>query len=244
MDRHTHKRQYQPSITSFFSSENFQSQQHSHVERPRHHHSHIDHQTQSTLLSLGMRIRKAVPEGYKTHKTLPSTPLYSYSSPQPRPAPVVRQRELAPLCGLFKVGGLVPPPDAFTNTHRDTEEPELTFESSQESNFSIQTEPDVRLEDALLFGGPVGSTSKNKRRHEHEDSDGDFEDFMPDWHMTSPGKAFPGRVFARPRRKFVQSSTPTTNFVGGMEQDLEFDFEEASFLQDWNDAEGEVEMIL
>ncbi|PSK53862.1 S-phase delaying protein 1 [Elsinoe australis] len=40
-------------------------------------------QIQSSLLNVGMRVRKSVPEGYKTHKTLPPSLLHSSSQPAP-----------------------------------------------------------------------------------------------------------------------------------------------------------------
>ncbi|CAK7241537.1 MAG: hypothetical protein STHCBS139747_002999 [Sporothrix thermara] len=82
---------------------------------------------QANLLAVGMRVRKSVPEGYKTGKeegetaprpraamaatatyALPSYSSYSAANPTPslaRSAGAV-QRELTPFCGLHKVGGL------------------------------------------------------------------------------------------------------------------------------------------
>lgn len=64
---------------------------------------------QSNLLSVGMRVRKSVPEGYKTsgHSafklwTDDSITLSSAKSPAPRSA----SRELLPFCGINRVGGL------------------------------------------------------------------------------------------------------------------------------------------
>lgn len=70
---------------------------------------------QSNLLSVGMRVRKSVPEGYKTgdysaftlfseHSTPPLTPDRSFAQ-----SPSIRQhcapKELAPFCGIMKTGG-------------------------------------------------------------------------------------------------------------------------------------------
>jgi hypothetical protein len=88
---------------------------------------------QADLLSVGMRVRKSVPEGYKTHKTatLPSiqTTLSkggpvatlngdAYSVKPPReavPDVLQHQRELLPFCGLLKIGGFAEQP--VTNVH-------------------------------------------------------------------------------------------------------------------------------
>jgi hypothetical protein len=96
---------------------------------------------QADLLSVGMRVRKSVPEGYKTHKigplSLPSiqttlsnghsrttttthtatiTETYSVKPPRdPVPDALQHQRELLPFCGLHKIGGYAEQP--VTNGH-------------------------------------------------------------------------------------------------------------------------------
>jgi hypothetical protein len=85
-----------------------------------------------------MRIRKAVPEGYKQHKTSSSaTPLPTIQTTlttsnlasistnissstttitrEPVAAPLLHQRELLPFCGLHKIGGYAEQPT--TNVH-------------------------------------------------------------------------------------------------------------------------------
>ncbi|KAE9570814.1 hypothetical protein CGMCC3_g13105 [Colletotrichum fructicola] len=115
---------------------------------------------QSNLISVGMRIRKSVPEGYKTG-TYSSFKLWSDSSPVSGPA-VVRttptgttprkqrsaassQRELMPFCGINKVGGLSAQPmtadeDEFSS---DNDVPALDdmpgLSSSQESVESVES---------------------------------------------------------------------------------------------------------
>ena len=127
-DTHQAKRQYQPPITHFLAPAAQQS------DRSHHHRAQysrdkgptLDASTQASLLNVGMRIRKAVPEGYKTHKT-------AASSTEPRRPAVVSAvpyfasgggagiggggggggsssgpRGLVPFCGLHKIGGLRP----------------------------------------------------------------------------------------------------------------------------------------
>ncbi|KAJ4360086.1 uncharacterized protein N0V89_000645 [Didymosphaeria variabile] len=155
--QHRSKRPYQPPITSFFTSYDFGHSSDSDSERgpgpntrkrisasgAKHQHQHQQHphqlpgSVQSDLLSVGMRVRKSVPEGYKTHKTLslPSiqttltmspngastttmTTIKEYSVKPPRepvPAHVQHQRELLPFCGLQKIGGYAEQP--VTNVH-------------------------------------------------------------------------------------------------------------------------------
>ena len=98
---------------------------------------------QTNLLSVGMRIRKSVPEGYKTGSSYgafalwdesaaatcrPSTPkqqqypqsIYSSSSPaaesRARSNAFSSPRELLPFCGIHKVGGLGTQPETETET--------------------------------------------------------------------------------------------------------------------------------
>ncbi|KAF9695431.1 hypothetical protein EKO04_006568 [Ascochyta lentis] len=159
-EQHRKKRQFQPSITSYFhtahdysdndSSDADDNHNHDyqrggprlrHIPRPTPHHPtlapQLPDQVQSSLLSVGMRVRKSVPEGYKTPKTaLPAlqtttysqTPLRkshaAFSTPalEPMKIPVdtlastlQHQRELLPFCGLNKIGGYAEQPT--TNQH-------------------------------------------------------------------------------------------------------------------------------
>lgn len=159
---HRDKRPFQPSITSYFyvredSSDgefddergpgpitrNPQTTQLRLGERGRKHRDResvipaVPTTVQADLLSVGMRVRKSVPEGYKTHKTnsgmgLPSiqttlargqaanttTNGDAYSVKPPRdavPEAFQHQRELLPFCGLHKIGGYAEQP--VTNVH-------------------------------------------------------------------------------------------------------------------------------
>ncbi|TVY54961.1 hypothetical protein LSUE1_G009130 [Lachnellula suecica] len=106
---HQSKRPYtgsQPSITSYFSpslpgSITATSQQ------PHEPPTSV----QSNLLSVGMRVRKSVPEGYKVGAYSAFTLFSDNTSPPASPASKgtrgrPRARELTPWCGVLKVGGL------------------------------------------------------------------------------------------------------------------------------------------
>lgn len=145
--QHRDKRLFQPSITSFFSSEHddegTSSAAHPAPAWPKTTPKQrapafpsVPGTVQSDLLSVGMRVRKSVPEGYKTHKTLglPSiqttmsttshrshkstttttsaTAHVSSASPprEPVPSALQHQRELLPFCGLHKIGGYAEQP--------------------------------------------------------------------------------------------------------------------------------------
>ncbi|KAK5002291.1 hypothetical protein LTR28_011599, partial [Elasticomyces elasticus] len=112
MAAHMRKRPFQPSITSYFDRR----------ENPTSHQSHESGSVspllppphvQASLLSVGMRVRKSVPEGYKTHKTTPAQAGFDVSTrhgtsatmSQDTSRTVTRSSELKPFCGLHKVGG-------------------------------------------------------------------------------------------------------------------------------------------
>ncbi|KAK5991175.1 hypothetical protein PT974_09453 [Cladobotryum mycophilum] len=99
---------------------------------------------QANLLSVGMRVRKSVPEGYKTagssafklwtDNTAPLTMTNAKVAPAARSV----SRELLPFCGINKVGGMDTQPE-FQYEEDEVPEldavPELTM--SQESTDSI-----------------------------------------------------------------------------------------------------------
>ena len=124
------KRPFQPTIDTFFGRagrSDFHTQQH---QEPWQPYSALPPDIQSSLLSVGMRIRKAVPEGYKTHR--PPPPPSSSSGDRPVAA-TARPAELLPFCGLHKVGGLGVqdgPVDAFAYADAG---PSSSLFSSQES---------------------------------------------------------------------------------------------------------------
>jgi Ribonucleotide reductase inhibitor len=136
-DTHQAKRQYQPPITHFLAPAAQQSDRshHHRAQQPRNERAALDASTQASLLNVGMRIRKAVPEGYKTHKTAASTaeprrPAAVSAVPPFAPGgsgslPSSGPRELTPFCGLHKVGGLRQqeepwPPSAWPNGSQDS----------------------------------------------------------------------------------------------------------------------------
>ncbi|KAF2624886.1 hypothetical protein BU25DRAFT_413068 [Macroventuria anomochaeta] len=156
-EQHRKKRQFQPSITSYFHtaqdcSDNDSSDADNdyqrggprlrHIPQAKPHHPTLapvlPDQVQSSLLTVGMRVRKSVPEGYKTPKTvLPSLQPTTAQTPLRKPHNAFReanptleamkipvdtlastlqhQRELLPFCGLNKIGGYAEQPT--TNPH-------------------------------------------------------------------------------------------------------------------------------
>jgi hypothetical protein len=147
-DRHPHKRPFQPSITSYFARDDSafsdsDDQDDIHLRgltpitrsRPQHQVREalappLPGPVQTDLMQVGMRVRKSVPEGYKTHHNkmmaLPSiqttlshpnstTTTITLDVKASIPDEVIHQRELLPFCGLQKIGGFAEQPT--TNIH-------------------------------------------------------------------------------------------------------------------------------
>ncbi|KAK4250891.1 ribonucleotide reductase inhibitor-domain-containing protein [Corynascus novoguineensis] len=90
----------------------------------------IPPQVQTDLLNVGMRVRKAIPEGYKTGSAYSAFTLWDESTGDPvKPQPTATTssaaftstiRELEPFCGLNKVGGLAFQPAYHPNSRSVT----------------------------------------------------------------------------------------------------------------------------
>ncbi|MCJ1320056.1 hypothetical protein MMC15_005393 [Xylographa vitiligo] len=159
---------------------------------------------QASLLQVGMRVRKSIPEGYKTHVGKKSTTTTKASPTQPAPINP-SSSELTPFCGINKVGGY------GYQLHVDSEE--SCFPSSQESSASSM--------------GPPASPPTTKKRGWSVGSDDLAEHIKTFRESMSP----PLRPIAQPKTRVRRS--PRSNAWGGYEHDvMEWDdFEEAQFLQ-------------
>lgn len=228
-DTHIRKRPYQPSITSYFNH-NSRDGSISQSLRPASTLSPpLPAETQASLLSVGMRVRKSVPEGYKTHKTLgiagfpfPSTAPAKRSSGAEWQGSSTGARELTPFCGLHKTGGWaaqeVPSSSAPAVMHRgnDVGVPELDFSqdtlASTQRSFASSGSPDV---------------SSRKRTYE-EDAEEEIDAFF---HEVDAEEA-EARRMARDDRAIAKMKGPSGKApVGGPLKVVgEDDFEDAAFL--------------
>ena len=173
--RHS-KRPFQPSISSFFGRRDVECSQVS-WSRPALPPAAppLPASVQSSLLQVGMRVRKAVPEGYKNE---PVNRLGTRSTfPYARDAFTSSNRaigglsshapaaELTPYCGLHKVGGHSVP--ASSERPAPFFSPSLfndgAFGSSQESTDSTVSADSMPAQWTI----PCGSS--HKRRFEDED---------------------------------------------------------------------------
>ncbi|KAF2155299.1 hypothetical protein K461DRAFT_292170 [Myriangium duriaei CBS 260.36] len=156
---HTRKRPVQSSkITSFFPPSLTSST--STPATPSYSSPVLPTQVQSSLLNVGMRVRKSVPEGYKTHKTLPSSqPTYStystsngmnaadYPAPPSSAPPALhrtssgRENELQPFCGLHSTGSWASQPSVpeLSGSQSTLSSTSSTYASSTASAGSVET---------------------------------------------------------------------------------------------------------
>lgn len=170
---------------------------------------------QSNLLSVGMRVRKSVPEGYKTVGTSAFKLWTDNTKPsevKSNNSPRVVSRELLPFCGINKVGGFESqpefPPSVFDDVPSEDAVPELTM--SQES---------------VESNGP-----SRKRVYDDDDDEASLQAFSSGWsNDAGSGKNLGNsRVLAVP-----QSRVRNASFVKKVDQENmanDGDFDEAEFL--------------
>lgn len=203
---------------------------------------------QANLISVGMRVRKAVPEGYKTgtcsdfslwddqHDTMPSSPGETGRS---RANAVSTPRELTPFCGIHRVGGLqMPASDCATYEIQASahDMPSLTL--SQESAASHDS-------------SSSGVTGAKTRKRFFVDDDEETPDTLgrlsvAQWQdaEVSPRSLVPmpwNRTMAVPRKGRLRGKlNDGSGRTAGQENVMavDGDFEEAPFL----DRQWEVEM--
>ncbi|KAK7408193.1 hypothetical protein QQX98_009660 [Neonectria punicea] len=181
---------------------------------------------QANLLSVGMRVRKSVPEGYKT--VGPSGfKLWTDNNPLPNPSTVqvpikASSRELLPFCGINRVGGLDTQPDfeydEFDNVPELDAIPELTM--SQESTASVDSSFEI----------------SRKRIFDDDNDDNGSREASPG--TLTPGSSGNARVIAVPHSR--TKNTFSFKGIGQENKAVDSDFEEADFLVYGADREMEM----
>jgi hypothetical protein len=219
---------------------------------------------QANLLSVGMRVRKAVPEGYKTGGYSAFTlwdernhVVADTANSRSRPNPFSTSRELLPFCGLNKVGGFATQPEpSWTGT---------ALSCSQTLVDSMDDMPGLTLsQETVDSNDPADSENASAKTRKRFFADEEDEEEQPHdaarlgvgalsaWQdgEVSPRSLAPagwsnGRVMALPRKsrlrgKITERGTPMDTL--GQENvtiaNMDDDFEEAGFL----DRSFEVEM--
>jgi hypothetical protein len=231
---HLRKRKYQPSIDSFFQRND---QNGNAASSPSYQISPLSPalpaETQSSLLSVGMRVRKSVPEGYKTHKTMPAEDYFPSTAPanaapmRPALTSTNSHRELAPFCGLHKIGG-------FTSQDSFAAPP-----SSAPPAFPIGSQGHNSVPGLSMSQSTIPSTQSsivssiaprpsNKRSYDEEIED-DLDAYFDEIEAEEPMTPVEGRQIARlknsPRKQTTSGISSYTSAMG-----FNGDFEEANFL--------------
>lgn len=148
----------QRQITTFFTSTRPGGPQQKHAQRPA-----LPSTVESGLLNVGMRVREAVPQGYKTGSPTGAFHLWDEHAPVRARRGAAGAGELAPFCGVNKVGGYAVQP-ALPDEDED-EVPGLT--SSQETVGSVEFENSRKRgfeeEEGEVLGGGVMIGSEGNR---------------------------------------------------------------------------------
>ena len=169
-----------------------------------------------------MRVRKSVPEGYKTGSYSAFT-LFSDSPPVVQEAKSPqrvgmrpRARELTPFCGILKVGGMAQQQWGIYDNGRRVSEGEGEGDADDEDDTpALSQGSTVSNASTTSFAGPGGV---NKRRFDLDDED--EEEGKKEYGLQ-------GRAIAVPRRmKKVQGKVR----IDGQENFGDVDFEDAEFL--------------
>lgn len=227
---HTRKRQFQPSIDSFFQRNGTTSAGSGSPSRVTSPLSPpIPAETQSSLLSVGMRVRKSVPEGYKTHKTMPaagfpfpSTAPVSESKPVRPTYSTTSSRELAPFCGLHKVGGFDAPPSSAPAAFQSESDVNGSMPALSMSQSTLSS-----TQDSTVSAIPNAKATNKRSYDEHieEDLDAYFDDVEAHEQLASSAPRRIAKLKGSPR-KADRGTGVMFAFGGGQEGD----FEEATFL--------------
>lgn len=197
----------QRQITSFFNSRSFSDVSSLEPEKPA-----LPSSVETNLLSVGMRVRKSVPEGYKTVGTS-AFKLWTDNAPLPAQSTMKRSavkgtsRELLPFCGINKVGGLDTQPE---------------FEQDEDDVPGLDAIPGLTMSQESTDG--MDSELEPSRKRFFDENDEEVDDFG----ALATSDYGNGRVLAIPQSRLQKtgiSRGPGQENLAG-----DHDFEEAGFL--------------
>ncbi|OJD34589.1 ribonucleotide reductase inhibitor [Diplodia corticola] len=180
---HRTKRPFQPSITSYFARADRSDPDAASSpicdQPPPQGLAAVPANVQASLLNVGMRVRKSVPEGYKTHKTLPPTanpsiPSHVQYKPQATFAPTMptsRPTELLPFCGIHKTGGYDVQQQSPSYFHHDAGNASSAHAVDAHAFASPADDFGLSSQESNASTISTDSLPTNKRRYE-DDEDG------------------------------------------------------------------------
>ncbi|KAL2001702.1 hypothetical protein VTN02DRAFT_1370 [Thermoascus thermophilus] len=273
------RRRFQPPITSFFSSTTDSSSSsssssladgskddnsirlsHNNYSSPTFSATPaLPHKVQASLLTVGMRVRKSVPEGYKTEAMKPSiyalaaasaplTTTTTSTASSSRNASTGRlgycaartsYAELAPFCGIHKVGNLAvqsfPEPTGQTPSDQVSTDEGDAFSLPSSSQESVATTSSISLPPPNPY----------KRTYDDESSaDEEDDSFHNQVSISNNNNNITGRTILSPRlgQQRRHAFSPLWNndnktreqqqeYRDPFSMDVDNDFEEAAFLR-------------
>ncbi|KAI1259549.1 ribonucleotide reductase inhibitor-domain-containing protein [Xylariaceae sp. FL1019] len=243
----------QRQITSFFNSTTPTAHPSSSSPSPV-----IPSQVQSNLLSVGMRVRKSVPEGYKTGTYSGFSLWDEKNSRNPiqdtmgegqrsRANAISTPRELMPFCGINSIGGLAPQPEPSSRSMGSNAAIAVTpswqptpsiFDSSMDDDVPGLTSSQETVSSDI---SPPPSASRSRKRFFVEEEEEDRLAIPTSFNLRSNHNS---RAIATPRKgrhRAKAGSNETETGSPGQENVMvvDSDFEDADFF---DQSKWEVEM--
>ncbi|KAB8257261.1 ribonucleotide reductase inhibitor-domain-containing protein [Aspergillus pseudonomiae] len=237
-DLSSKRRRFQPPITSFFPATT-ETDHAGSSSAPHLSYTHystttssptpaVDAKIQASLLSVGMRVRKSVAEGYKTRIPYSKDKPTLYTKETPIVGGPTAYPELAPFCGMMNSAESATQPMSHTSSLSYNKMDQLITDdgdafslpsSSQESIESVQTTAQKRSYDCAE--DDLEDTFDEMPTH----AETNWQNFLD---MGTGMDPVPGRTILTPslgqqRRQFVAMKTQTIIDVD--------DFEEPTFLR-------------
>ncbi|KAL4941764.1 hypothetical protein BDV06DRAFT_193832 [Aspergillus oleicola] len=268
------RRRFQPPITTFFTPSSGANTPSTPSHLSYTHYAAITNsptpvipaQVQASLLSVGMRVRKSIADGYKTNLAKAEKQISlgdNASSMQARatitPSSTTRS-ELAPFCGMSKSNEysttLQPLPHPTTYSHHHHEHNCNKIITTDEDNDAFSLPPSSQESIDSELDRPITVPSRRKRTHYdfdfdpyEDDMDGADvdDDFMSGWQdplrlhsvtdTTTTGRAILSPTLNTQRRRVIAAQ----KFTGGQStMDLD-DFEEPAFLRRREEVDMDVD---
>ncbi|KAL4917797.1 ribonucleotide reductase inhibitor-domain-containing protein [Aspergillus aurantiobrunneus] len=188
IDLSSKRRRFQPPITTFFTTSSDPTAPSTSSHLSHNHYSAVTHsphpvvpaKVQASLLSVGMRVRKSIADGYKTHHAKTEEKLTTHedkkttlkASSTIHSTPFTRS-ELAPFCGISKsteytTSQPLPHP---TNYHIHNHQTIVTDETDDAFSLPPSSQESIDSESPA----PITNRTQKKRSH-HDFDSGPYED--------------------------------------------------------------------
>lgn len=240
--RRAFKRPFQPSLTSYFGNPDRDQAEvtRSHSQTSISNLPSLPTFIQSSLLNVGMRVRKSVPEGYKTKPT--GSPINCPIDPNARSSHEYSpaSKELLPYCGILKIGNhqsQQPVPDRM-------DLPPLHFDEGDDWDFPSSQDSDTSLvfRNPKFISTPMPPNKHKRQRDDQGDEEEDSQTSPFSSSYTISHTRMPNldkvRTIAQPKTR-IRQQLLTDAYCSDEMVDFD-DFEEAIFLRpdEWGMEDG------